>query len=215
MRNALVIGGLVVVALVVALYFAMKKDSAAAQGSQGTSTTSGQGSAVVTAPPRAGQPNVTPGLTGDRPAPTMPQAAPGQYPKDYVVGDIHVRDHREGDNKPLDIPPNVHPAEGPAIQSTLTADIAQKVKAVVYECTASIPKNARGDKPRAEGQILIAIKNHNVTVTKSIMQLRNVTGESVEPAKQCIEQKSVGLTSAAPEQADIDSYSINLSYAIP
>src|SRR5689334_1964907 len=116
MRNALLIGGLVVVALVIALYLAMKKDSDAdahgdAHPAQGSST-------AVVAPPRTSSPSVTPGLPGERPQ--LPQPAPGENPRDYVVGDIRVRDHREGDNKPLDIPPNVHPAEGPAIASTLT-----------------------------------------------------------------------------------------------
>jgi hypothetical protein len=209
MRNALVIGGLLVVALVVALYFAMKKDAASAQPQVSEQPKVGE----VSAPPRTSTPSVTPGLAGERPS--LPQAAPGEYPKDYVVGDIRVRDHREGDHKPLDIPPNVHPAEAPTIPSTLTHEIAQKVKAVMIECTKQLPAAARGDKPRLEGQIMISIKSHNVTITKSTMQLRNVSGESVEPTKQCIEQKSVGITNPAPEQSDIESYSINLSYAIP
>jgi len=210
MRNALLIGGLVVVALVIALYFAMKKDgSAAAQGQAGET---GSGSAVV-APPRTSAPSVTPGAAEH---PQLPQPAPGEHPKDYVVGDIRVRDHREGDNKPLDIPPNVHPAEAATIPSTLTHEISQQVKTVVLECAKSIPKEARTDeRPRVEGQIIIAIKDHKLTITKSTMQLRNVSGESVEPTKQCIESKSIGLTNPAAEQGDLDSYSINVSYAIP
>jgi hypothetical protein len=204
----LAIGGAVVIALVVVLYFAMKKD--VASESQATSTEP-QGSAVVVRAP--GTPSVTPGLPGDKPE--LPQPAPGENPRDYVVGDIRVRDHRAGDNKPLDIPPNVHPLEGPEIPSALTHEVSQKVRAVVTECTASLPKDARGDKPRVEGQISISIKAQKVTVTQATMQLRNVTGESVEPTKQCIESKAVGIENSAPEQRDIEKYSINVSYAIP
>src|SRR6185503_14337853 len=127
MRNALILGGLAVVALVVALVWALNRDSSA----EGSTTTSGEtkGSAAQP-PPRTGAPSVTPGLPGDRPS-AVPEQGSGQYPKDYVVGDIRVRDHREGDNKPLDIPPNVHPAEGPSIPSTLTHEISQKLKNVV------------------------------------------------------------------------------------
>ncbi|HEY5926096.1 MAG TPA: hypothetical protein VIV11_30630 [Kofleriaceae bacterium] len=207
MRKALLIGGLVVALLVIALVYAINKDSPPAEA-----TATGSGSAATPAP-RPSAPTVTPGLPGT--APQLPVPAPGEHPKDYVVGDIRVRDHREGDHKPLDIPPNVHPAEGPSIPSTLTHEIAQKVKAVVYDCVKALPSDARGDKPRIEGQILIAIKDHNVTITKSTMQLRNVTGESVEPTKQCIESKSVGITNPAPDQQNIDSYSINVTYAIP
>ena len=98
----------------------------------------------------------------------------------------------------------------------LTHEISQKLKTVVYDCAKTIPKEARGaERPRVEGQIIVSIKDHNMTITKSTMQLRNVTGESVEPTKQCIESKSVGIENAAPEQSDLDNYSINVSFAIP
>ena len=110
---------------------------------------------------------------------------------------------------------NPHPAEGRKIPSTLTHAVAQKVKAVMMQCVENLPKEARGEKPRLEGQISIAIKDHKVTVTKSTMHLRNMSGAAVEPAKQCIEQNAIGLDNPAPDQADLDDYSINISFAIP
>jgi hypothetical protein len=204
----LAIGAVVVVALGVVLWLALKKDMASS-----SDTTSPQGSAVAVQPSgTSSAPTVTPGAGEHTP---LPQPAPGENPKDYVVGDIRVRDHRAGDHKPLDIPPNVHPMEGPAIPSALTHEVSQKVKNVVMECTQAMPKDARGDKPRVEGQILIAIKDHKVTITKSTMQLRDVTGDAVEPTKQCIESKSIGLENSAPETSDVENYTINVSYAIP
>jgi hypothetical protein len=208
-RKVLLIGVLFVLGLIAGLVWALQRDSASA--SQTAEKPTEQTSAV--APPRTSTPSVTPGLP--TPPTQLPPQGSGEHPRDYVVGDIRVRDHREGDNKPLDIPPNVHPAEGPTIPSSLTHEVAQKVKAVMLDCTKSLPADARGDKPRVEGQILINIKDHKVTITKSTMQLRNVTGESVEPTKQCIEAKSIGITNPAPEQTDIESYSINVSFAIP
>lgn len=165
------------------------------------------------------------GTTSNTPAPSLPPSggsavvlAPteGQNPRDYVVGDIRVHDHRSGDNKPLDIPPNVHPAEGPAIPSTLTHEIAQKVKAVMMTCAKdNLPQDARGEKPRLEGQISISIKDHKVTIQKSTMQLRDVNGPAVDAMKSCVETKSVGLENPAPDQADLEDYTINLTYAIP
>ena len=204
----LAIGGVVVVALGVVLWLALKKDMSASEGSAAEPP---QGSAVVVRTP--GTPTVGPAAPGEHP--TLPQAAPGENPKDYVVGDIRVRDHRAGDHKPLDVPPNPHPMEGPMIPSALTHEISQKLRAHVMTCTASLPKDARGEKPRVEGQIIIAIKDHKVTITKSTMQLRDVSGESVEPTKQCIEQKALGIENSAPEQSDLDNYSINVTYAIP
>lgn len=212
MRKALVIGALVVVALVAVLWLAIEKDTA------GSSDTASAGSAAPVPPPTAtgstpDRPQIVEGTTG--PAPTLPEVAEGKHPRDYVVGEIRVRDHRAGDNAPLDIPPNPHPAEGRKIPSTLTHAVAQNVKAVMMQCVENLPKEARGEKPRLEGQISIAIKDHKVTVTKSTMHLRNMSGAAVEPAKQCIEQNSIGLENSAPDQADLDDYSINISFAIP
>jgi hypothetical protein len=203
----LAIGGVIVVGLGVVLWLALKKDLSA-----DTASTEPQGSAAV-AQPRPSAPTVTSGAAGERIP--LPQPAPGEHPKEYVVGDIRVRDHRPGNHAPLDIPPNVHPIEGPVIPSTLTHEVSQKVRSVVMECTASLPKDARGVKPRVEGQVLIAIKDHKVTITSSTMQLRDVTGDAVEPTKQCIESKSTGIENSAPDVSDIEKYSINVSYAIP
>jgi hypothetical protein len=209
MRNALVVGGLVVVALIAGLVYMLAKDDA-----QTAQTSSGSGTAVVVeAPGTGGQPTVTGGTTGDRPA--LPAPPPGQNPRDYVVGDVRVRDHRSGDNKPLDVPPTAHPAEGRLLPSTLTHEVSQKLKAVMRECVASLPKDARGDKPRLEGQVVLAIKDKKLTVTKSLMQLRDVSGESVEPTKQCIEAKALGVENPAADQADLDNYAFNISFAIP
>ena len=212
MRNLLVIGGLVVVALVVGLWLFVASDGDSAAAQAPATEPAGTGPSVAVAPP-SGQPTVTSVPRGDRPE--LPEAAPGEHPRDYVVGDIRVRDHRSGDNVPLDIPPNVHPAEGPKIPSTLTHAIAQQVKQVMMDCVESLPQDARGDRPRLEGQLIIAIKDHQATVTKSLVHLRNVTGAAVEPTKRCIESRSIGLEAAAADQADLDSYSINISFAIP
>ena len=207
-RNALVIGGLVLAAAAVALYFLVL------DGGEGSSGASAPATPIGTPPPEVtASPGTAPTLPGGGTAPTLPTET--EHRTEYAVGDIQVRDHRTGNHAPLDIPPNVHPAEVREIPSTLTHDIAQKVKAVMLECTQQVPREARGEKPRLEGQILIAIKDHKVTITKATMQLRRIEGASVDPTKQCIEGKSVGIETGAPDQDDLESYSINLTFAIP
>jgi len=203
--------GVLVLGVVLGIAFFMGKDgsSASSSPSSTTSTTSSQGG----------------GTPSNTPAPSLPSSggsavvlAPteGQNPRDYVVGDIRVHDHRSGDNKPLDIPPNVHPAEGPEIPSTLTHEVAQKVKAVMMTCAKdNLPQDARGEKPRLEGQISISIKDHKVTIQKSTMQLRDVNGPAVDAMKSCVETRSVGLENPAPDQADLEDYTINVTFAIP
>lgn len=125
-----------------------------------------------------------------------------------------VRDHRfGGDEAPPDRPVMSGPPEGHRIASTLTVEIGQRVRAKVAECAAQIPAEARGDKPRAEGLIVIAIKDKQVTVTSATMQLRNVASGAVEAAKQCIEAGALTVTQATTE-ADVASYDINVTFAL-
>ena len=138
-----------------------------------------------------------------------------QNPKDYMIGDVRVRDHRTGDNKPLDLPPNQHPAEGRELPATLTHDISQQVKKLVWSCGADVPKDARGTKPRVDGQLTVSIKDHTLTINTIAAQVRDVDGPSADTLKQCVEQKSVGLTSVASDQADITDYGIGITFAIP
>jgi len=85
----------------------------------------------------------------------------------------------------------------------------------MFDCAASIPREARGPAPRLEGQVLVGIKDHKITVASATMQLRDVVGASVDPTKACIEQKSVGLQVNAPDQADMETYTINITFAMP
>lgn len=150
-------------------------------------------------------------------APSLPRDPSGdpavEAPREYAVGDRIVRDHRKGGQGPVDLPPSVHPPDGRKIQSSLTSELAQKVKAVMNTCAAAIPPEARGEKPRMEGQIVIAIKDQQVTITRATVQLRNVVGAAVDATKQCIEQQALGITHPTDE-ADVDSYDITLSFAL-
>ena len=209
MRNVLVIGGLVVVALLAGLWFLLLDDD----GDTAQSSGEPRGEVVVVSPGTVEAPH-RPSVPGES-APALPTVTDSDGPREYAIGDIRVRDHRGGDHKPLDIPPQAKPAETRAIPSSLTHEIAQKVKTVMMSCVADLPQGVKTRQSRLEGQILISIKNERVTVTQSTMHLRNMTGDAVEPAKQCIESKSVGLENAAPQQEDLDSYSINISFAVP
>ena len=152
---------------------------------------------------------VAPALPGD------PGAATRDTPKDYMVGNIRVRDHRSGDNKPLDVPPNPHPADRRELPSSLTHDISQQVKRALYTCATDLPKDARGTKPRLEGQLTVAIKDHTLAITNAVAQIRDVDGPSQDAIKQCVEHKAVGMTSVATDQADLADYGIQITFTIP
>lgn len=214
LRTPLVVGALVVLAAAVVLVVMLAQggDDGSAIATQKPSetvsptaaqSTGGGASVTVTERPR-----------GETRPPVMP--ASGEHPREYAVGDSPVRDHRAGDNKPLDIPPNVHTSDSRLIPSSLTHEISQKVKAVLKECVASLPKEGRGAKPRLEGQIVIAIKDKTLSVTESTIQMRDLDGlgAATETAKQCVQSHAVGLSTPAEGEADLAAYPINLSYAI-
>jgi hypothetical protein len=131
-----------------------------------------------------------------------------------VVGGVRIRDHRKGEHVQLDVPPSIHPPGGRKLPSELTNAIAQQVRAAVNECAASVPAEARGDKPRMDGEIQIAIKDRQARVTSATIQPRDITG-SVEQVKQCVEQRAVGIASPSGDEADLEGYSITLSIRLP
>lgn len=154
------------------------------------------------------------------PAPSLPGGSGGARLGDegsateYVVGDVRVRDHRGGSNAPLDVPPNVHPPGARKIPSSLTAAVAQQVRAVLADCTKDVPRDARGPHPRVEGQLIVTIKDHKMSVTSATMQLRDMPADSLDATRQCVEQHSVGLEAQAPDQDDLDNYSIGVTFAV-
>lgn len=139
----------------------------------------------------------------------------GTVVKEYTVGDVRVRDHRTGDHPEIDVPPAIHAPEGRRIPSTLTSDIAQKLRAAVAGCGAEVPADAHGERPRVDGTIAIAIKDHQATITSATFQVRDVASAVGDPVKRCFEQKSLGVATASGDEADIEGYQISMQLRIP
>lgn len=192
-------------------------------GGAGASATPGVQPSGSGAPPVAtgsNAPIVTPRDqprgAGTADAPAGAQGSSALPPeRDYSVGDIRMRDHRSGSHGQADIPPNVHTPEGPRIDSALTAAIGRQVKIVMLECAKGTSREGRGAEPRVEGQVVIAVKANQASVLSGIMQPRDVSPEVATTIKTCVETKLVGLTAPAPNQADLDHYSINMSMKLP
>jgi hypothetical protein len=176
------------------------------------------------APAKRATPTATPrvaagDLTG--PAPALPATAPSGATtgsdgvKEYMVGGVKIRDHRAGDNKPIDLPPNPHPADARALPSELTHDISQQVRRQMNTCAAAVPKDARGTKPKLDGQLTVAIHDHKLTITDLALQVRDVDGPSADALKQCVVDKAASYVSSAPDQADLDNYGIAITFAVP
>jgi hypothetical protein len=180
----------------------------------GTPSTGGSGHVVF----QTGQ-NPTP-PTGPYGVHVTPRGERGTVPASgspdsYSVGDVKMRDHRDTGGAPVDVPPNVHTPEGPRIDSTLTAAIGKQVRTVIQTCAKDASRDGRGAKPRVDGQIILDISGGQATIVSSVMQPHDVPEAVAATLKACIEPKLVGISSPAPNQADLASYGINVTTQLP
>jgi hypothetical protein len=175
------------------------------------------------------QPNrVEPGKNPKNVDPTRPQASTVESvergtnadqvhePTIYTLPDGRVvRDFRDPSRRvPLEKPPTMHAPGGRKIQPQLTEALTNQIVPHIKECGKAVPAEARGDRPRLEGQIVIAIKAGQATVTGAVFKLTNITSDSLaETARQCVEQKTLTVKVPASGEADLDAYSINMSLA--
>ena len=166
-------------------------------------------------------PSTGPVASSDPVAPSLPTTAPttattgSNGVKEYMVGGVKIRDHRAGDNKQIDLPPNPHPADSRELPSELTHDISQQVRRQMDTCATAIPKDVRGTKPKLDGQLTVAIHDHKLTITDMALQVRDVDGPSGDALKQCVSEKAASYVSSAPDQPDLDNYGIAITFAIP
>jgi len=134
---------------------------------------------------------------------------------EHGTGDVRVRDHRAGEHTPIAIPPRPPRPDGREIPSQLTSKLGLGIRPQLRQCAAGIPAEARGAKPRIEGEILISIKDHQATVTSATLKLRDVAEEAKADAEQCLARAALGFVAPAGDESDLDDYSITLSLTLP
>ena len=135
-------------------------------------------------------------------------------PTEYAVNGAIVRDRRTGNRPPFEPNADIAPPNKRKLQPTLTKAIADRVRDVMHECVKDMPREARGERPRLEGTINIAIKAQQVSVSRAELRVRDVAEAAAERTRQCIVQKSQTITHAAADEADLESYDINLSFTL-
>lgn len=135
--------------------------------------------------------------------------------REYTTADGKlVRDHRAGNPEPITFAGGDHPPNGPRIKATTTRAVSEQVRAIIKTCTADVPPEARGEKPRAEGKVTISIVSGHVTVSKAIFELTAVVGAAQEPTKACIESKVAAITTDVTDEPDVAEYAISMNYSI-
>jgi hypothetical protein len=141
-------------------------------------------------------------------------ASADDAPSEYTVGGVRIRDHRAGTHAPIDVPPAIHVPGGYKVPSQLTSELSKLVSAAVHECSAAVPSDARGARPRIEGQIIIAIKDGRATITSAVLPARDVADSASAALRQCVEQRAIGSMTPSGNEPDIDRYQITLSLRV-
>jgi hypothetical protein len=159
-----------------------------------------------------------PGKPRLAPAPD-PQPQPSGRPAiDSSIGDQRIRDHRAGEHAPTEPPTPTQPPPPQGdrpVAALVTQALSQKLQPSLQECAANLQPDAHGAKSRVEGEIRVAIKDHQATIVSAAFQLRDIADAVQEPIKQCLVQHAVGLVAPATDEADIESYAITVSMRWP
>ena len=134
--------------------------------------------------------------------------------KEYAANGAIIRDHRTGARGTFEPGSNIAPPNSRKLEPTLTKAVADRVRDAMHDCVKTLPTEARGEKPRLEGTINIAIKDKQVSISRADLRVKDVAEEAAETTRQCIVQKSQQITQSAGDEPDLESYDINLSFAL-
>ena len=133
-----------------------------------------------------------------------------------------VHDHRSPEPASSEPPPSSEPpAPRPPQQpdrdaaTQVTQVLSQRLPAALQECAANLQPGQHGARSRIQGEIRIAIKDHQATITSAAFQLRDVNDAVQDEIKRCLVQHAVGVTAPAGDEADIDNRAISVSLRWP
>jgi hypothetical protein len=201
-RGTLALGAAIVVAAVIGLYVLLRADSEPAPAPAQRDHPDHPDPKIADTDPGKSRNRVVPVLRHDGSAAPGRTAGPG------------VRDHRGPERAAVEPPPPDVPA-GRKIHVQVTSDLSQVLRPALQECAANLAPGTAGDTSRVEGQVVIAIKDHQATVTSASFQLHDFA-EAAQPGIQhCLVQHAVGVTAPAGNEPDIDSYPITVSLRWP
>jgi len=199
-RAILAIGAVVVIGVGIALWIVVRSDPSPATSSAATH--------VVTEKPE----------TTPAPAPALSEGSP-KTPRMRNDGDVITHDHRTQARRSVDAeappPKQDPPAPAPDVPSRLTFDVTRGVKKAVEECGSFVPASERTGPARMRGTITVNVKSGVATIQGADLAVTGATGTAADQARQCVAQKSMGLQTAAADQADLESYAIEVSFLIP
>lgn len=155
-------------------------------------------------------------VIADRERPHLTEAGQGGPPRvaETVTETSHVRDHR-GDRTAYD--PEARTGEKRTAQRLppeLVHMLSKQLEAVMAECTAAVPTESRGPRPRVSGSVFVDVGGGSLQVTETAIELRDLTGDAATAAKQCLEARWVGQTTPASDAVSAAHYEITVVFAV-
>jgi hypothetical protein len=129
-----------------------------------------------------------------------------------------VRDHRTAGSAapPTPEPPPPRP-DGRTIKPAVTADVGNRLEAVIKDCVVGLPRHDKTSgkpRPRLQGNVFVTIKDKQLSVTEADLSISELAGDAAAAAKTCMQQKSVGISTVAEDEADVERYAIRINYQL-
>jgi cytoskeletal protein RodZ len=176
-----------------------------------------RGRASPTADHTAATPTASSSSDPERPAlPDQKQPEGTPVVAETTVDGVRIRDHRTGgEAQPFQPRTPDRATRAQRLPPELVHQINGKLQVMLAACTGAIPTEARSPRSRVGGTIQVDIVAGVLQVTEANVQLLNVEGETAQTAKQCLEQKWIGQSTAATGTADTTRYPITISFALP
>ena len=149
--------------------------------------------------------------------PPRPESGSSDTSAQTVVHDHRSPDPAAGEPPPPSEPPAPRPPPQPGREAAtqITQVLSQRLPAALQECAANLQPGQHGARSRIQGEIGIAIKDHQATITSATFQLRDVNDAVQDEIKRCLVQHAVGVTAPAGDEADIDNRAISVSLRWP
>lgn len=137
--------------------------------------------------------------------------------REYVIDGVLVRDHRTGDAQPpSDLPPPRDPDanQGRVLGRDATTAIGGQLRSAVSECAKELPPTT--ERSAVKGTIFVDIKQQQLRVADAALAVTGRHGDSeVARFQECMRQKAIGLTTAAPGEGDAERFTISVDFALP
>jgi len=154
-----------------------------------------------------------PGPTLPTPPPTLTTAT---HPIDQDPTGMVVTDHRTPSGGPRVLPAEAGSGEGSGRRLTpsLIRSIHGNASALAQGCAHKVALGDRGPKPRIGAQLKVGIKDGALRVLDVMPEVADLGGPELDAVKSCLHDALLGLELPTPDEADLDTYDLQLDYVV-